>query len=62
MLFELATMGPGFAVDEDPAQLGERVALPPFLEPQRERIERTLTPLPDAASLRRAPARAPTGA
>ncbi len=62
VLFELATMGPGFAVDEDPAHLGERVALPPFLEPERERIERTLTPLPDAASLRRAPARAPTGA
>jgi glyoxalase family protein len=47
VLFEIATRGPGFAVDEDPAHLGERIALPPFLEPQRERIERTLTPLPD---------------
>jgi glyoxalase family protein len=45
VLFELATMGPGFAVDEDPAHLGERVALPPFLEPQRARIEAALTPL-----------------
>lgn len=51
VLFELATMGPGFGVDEDPAQLGRKLALPPFLEPQRERIERTLTPLPDPRSL-----------
>ncbi len=47
MLFELATMGPGFAVDEDPEHLGEGLALPPFLEPQRARIEPRLTPLPD---------------
>ena len=45
ILFELATMGPGFTVDEDPAHLGECVALPPFLEPIRERIEAALTPL-----------------
>jgi glyoxalase family protein len=45
VLFELATMGPGFAIDEDPAHLGERVSLPPFLEPLRARIEATLTPL-----------------
>ena len=45
VLFELATMGPGFAVDEDPEHLGESVALPPFLEPMRERIEAALTPL-----------------
>jgi glyoxalase family protein len=45
ILFELATMGPGFAVDEDPAHLGETVALPPFLEPHRARIEAALTPL-----------------
>jgi glyoxalase family protein len=38
VLFEIATEGPGFAVDEDPATLGERVALPPFLEPQRAEI------------------------
>ena len=46
VLFELATMGPGFAVDEDPAHLGERLSLPPFLEGRRERIEQVLTPLP----------------
>jgi glyoxalase family protein len=45
VLFELATMGPGFTVDEDPARLGEKVALPPFLEPHRARIEASLTPL-----------------
>jgi glyoxalase family protein len=38
VLFEIATDGPGFAVDEDPATLGEAVVLPPFLEPHRERI------------------------
>jgi glyoxalase family protein len=38
VLFEIATDGPGFAVDEDPATLGEKVALPPFLEPRREAI------------------------
>ena len=46
VLFELATMGPGFAVDEDPEHLGEKLALPPFLEPQRDRIEAAVTPLP----------------
>ena len=38
VLFEIATDGPGFAVDEDPATLGEKVVLPPFLEPRREAI------------------------
>jgi glyoxalase family protein len=46
VLFELATMGPGFAIDEDPEHLGERLSLPPFLEDQRARIEQVLTPLP----------------
>ena len=40
ILFEIATDGPGFAVDEDPATLGEKVVLPPFLEPHRERDRR----------------------
>jgi glyoxalase family protein len=53
VLFELATMGPGFSVDEDPAHLGEGLALPPFLESRREQIERTLTPLPDSRTLSR---------
>jgi glyoxalase family protein len=52
VLFELATMGPGFSVDEPAEHLGERLALPPFLEPQRERIERALTPLPDMTGAR----------
>jgi glyoxalase family protein len=42
VLFELATDGPGFAVDEDPAHLGETLVLPPWLEPQRAAIERAL--------------------
>ncbi|HEV8192302.1 MAG TPA: hypothetical protein VGP82_12615 [Ktedonobacterales bacterium] len=37
--------GPGFATDEDPAHLGERLALPPFFEPYRARIEAGLRPL-----------------
>lgn len=45
ILFEIATDGPGFAVDEDPATLGESVVLPPFLEPQRERILAGLKPI-----------------
>ena len=45
MLFEIATDGPGFATDEDPAHLGERLALPPFLEPYRARVEEGLVPL-----------------
>ena len=35
----------GAAVDEDAATLGERLALPPFLEPHREEIEAHLTPI-----------------
>ena len=46
VLFEIATIGPGFAVDEDAAHLGERLSLPPRFEPLRERLENTLTPLP----------------
>jgi glyoxalase family protein len=45
ILFEIATDGPGFAVDESPATLGEALALPPFLESERQRIERDLAPL-----------------
>ncbi len=46
VLFEIATIGPGFAVDEDAAHLGERLSLPPRFEPLREHLEQTLTPLP----------------
>lgn len=45
VLFELATDGPGFAVDEDPTRLGERLVLPPWLEPERRRIEAALPPI-----------------
>ncbi|WP_410772308.1 ring-cleaving dioxygenase [Fontibacillus sp. BL9] len=45
ILFEVATDGPGFATDEDPAHLGESLALPPFLEPKRAQIEAYLKPL-----------------
>ncbi len=46
VLFEIATDGPGFAVDEDPATLGDKLVLPPFLEPRRADIEARLAPLP----------------
>jgi len=45
VLFELATDGPGFAVDENPAHLGERLVLPPWLEPKRAAIEAGLPKL-----------------
>lgn len=45
ILYELATDGPGLAADEDPAHLGEKLALPPFLEPSRAQIEANLQPL-----------------
>lgn len=45
ILFEIATDGPGFAVDEDPEKLGESVVLPPFLEPQRDEIVKNLKPI-----------------
>jgi glyoxalase family protein len=46
VLFEIATIGPGFAVDEDAAHLGERLSLPAPFEPMRARLEATLAPLP----------------
>ena len=45
VLFEIATDGPGFAVDEDPATLGEHVVLPPFLEAHRPQILANLKPI-----------------
>lgn len=44
-LFEFATDPPGFTHDETPAELGEGLQLPPWLEPHRERIERALPPV-----------------
>jgi glyoxalase family protein len=45
VLFELATDGPGFAVDENADRLGEQLVLPPWLESDRAAIERSLPPL-----------------
>jgi glyoxalase family protein len=45
VLFEIATLGPGFDADEDLAHLGEKLVLPPKFEPLREKIEATLTPI-----------------
>jgi glyoxalase family protein len=45
VLFEIATIGPGFAVDEPADELGQHLALPPFLEDMRDKIEPILTPI-----------------
>ena len=45
ILFEIASDGPGFAVDEDEATLGEKVVLAPFLEPRRAEILANLKPI-----------------
>jgi glyoxalase family protein len=47
ILFEIATLGPGFATDEDAEHLGERLSLPPAFEHLRSRLEPVLTPLPN---------------
>ncbi|HEY7004533.1 MAG TPA: VOC family protein [Gaiellaceae bacterium] len=47
VLFEIATIGPGFDADEPRESLGERLSLPPAFEHLREQIEPRLTPLPD---------------
>jgi glyoxalase family protein len=47
VLFEIATLGPGFATDEDPAHLGETLILPPAFEHVRAQVEPILTPLPN---------------
>jgi glyoxalase family protein len=50
VLFEIATIGPGFAVDEPLESLGEKLALPPDYEHLRDKLEKVLTPLPDPRS------------
>ncbi len=45
VLFEIATLGPGFTTDEPLEHLGERISLPPPFEHLRAQVERTLTPL-----------------
>jgi glyoxalase family protein len=49
VLFELATEGPGFSVDENPAHLGESLVLPPWLEPHRAAIQSMLPSLTQPA-------------
>src|SRR5204863_7283290 len=51
VLFEIATIGPGFAVDEPLEHLGEGLSLPPDYEHLRERVEPVLTPLPNPREL-----------
>jgi glyoxalase family protein len=53
ILFELATIGPGFATDEPLESLGERLSLPPAFEHLRDELEPVLTPLPDVRHARR---------
>jgi glyoxalase family protein len=52
VLFEIATLGPGFAIDEDADKLGEKLILPPFLEDQREEIEAQLVPISNPRTVR----------
>jgi glyoxalase family protein len=47
ILFEIATLGPGFSLDEDQEHLGETLILPPAFEHLRAQVEPILTPLPD---------------
>jgi glyoxalase family protein len=47
VLFDIATLGPGFATDEDPEHLGETLVLPPAFEHLRAQVEPILTPLPN---------------
>jgi glyoxalase family protein len=51
VLFEIATIGPGFTVDEPLEHLGEKLSLPPDYEHLRERVEPLLTPLPNPREL-----------
>jgi glyoxalase family protein len=54
ILFEIATTSPGFAVDEDPAHLGEELRLPKQHEHLRPFLERHLTPLTNPRAAARA--------
>lgn len=53
ILFEIATLSPGFAVDEDPDHLGESLKLPRMHEHLRPELERTLVPLVNPRARRR---------
>jgi glyoxalase family protein len=47
VLFEIASLGPGFTTDEDLEHLGEKLILPPAFEHLRAEVEPKLTPLPN---------------
>jgi glyoxalase family protein len=51
ILFEIATDPPGFSVDEAPEELGSKLVLPSWLEPQRASLEAVLPPLRLPASV-----------
>ena len=55
ILFEIASLGPGFTSDEPLESLGERLSLPPDFEHLRDQVEPLLTPLPDTRQWRPAP-------
>jgi glyoxalase family protein len=55
VLFEIATIGPGFTADEPLEHLGEKLSLPPDYEHLRDRLEPALTPLPDVRQWRPIP-------
>ena len=52
VLFEIATLGPGFTADEPLESLGEKLSLPPNYEQYREQVEKALTPLPNPRARR----------
>jgi len=54
VLFEIATDGPGFTLDEPAAELGAQLALPPWMEESRPAIEAHLPPIRLPASARSA--------
>jgi glyoxalase family protein len=56
VLFEIATIGPGFTADEPFETLGEKLSLPPNYEQYREQVEKVLAPLPNPRAARTAPA------
>ena len=45
ILFEIATDGPGFTVDEKPEELGTGLSLPPWFQVRRDELDQTLTPI-----------------
>lgn len=53
ILFEIATLSPGFAIDEDPNRLGEELRVPKIHAHLQERLERTLTPVLNPRTARR---------